>query len=182
VAAPRRSKKRAPIPRDKDRGKRIKDARERPEIDLAQSDVAEKMGVDVGTISRWERGFPVKPRDIAALAAALGVPPSEIDPVAAKTLGENVPRETSNGARMAWERAVNTEPIEDWLEEFRKRLRKVQMPQEQRDDAVRAVRRAGLGYSVGGSFQDWTIEEALQLMETVGRALIETYEEMRKRQ
>jgi transcriptional regulator with XRE-family HTH domain len=72
---------------DKARGKRIKEARERAELDLSQAEVGRRMGVDVGTVSRWERGAPIKPRDVAALARVLSIDESRIDAEAAKELG-----------------------------------------------------------------------------------------------
>ncbi len=59
-------------------GERI--AQLRRERGLTQEMLAEAVGVDTGTIARWERGAQqIRPRNEAALAAALGIGLGEVD-------------------------------------------------------------------------------------------------------
>jgi transcriptional regulator with XRE-family HTH domain len=158
-------------PLDKPRGRRIKLARDA--MKLTQSELAEKMGVDVGTISRWERGFPMKPRDVAALAVALGVSPYIIDPEAAKTLGETargtLDGSSSNGLgvpeqRYAWTRVAALDRVRAFLRGFGDELHALGASPDEEDEAVRSVRESG-ARSYNAEQKDWTEDEAMKVME-----------------
>lgn len=64
-------------------GDRIRSARNR--LELSQAQVADRVGVDQTTVSRWERGEGEPPRlnEAAALCAVLNLSWCDLDPAAA---------------------------------------------------------------------------------------------------
>lgn len=58
--------------RPRDRGNENKMARLRQEAGLTQQQLANKIGVDLRTVRRWESGMTPSGRSLIKLAAALG--------------------------------------------------------------------------------------------------------------
>lgn len=70
-------------------GERLKAARER--AGLSQTQVGERIGAHLTTVSRWERGAPIKTEALRKLAALYGVSAGEL-------LGESAAPDTSEPA------------------------------------------------------------------------------------
>ncbi len=145
----------------------------RQALGISQDEAARRLGVSGGTVSRWERGKQtIKKRDVDAIERLASESAEDPD--------ETVPRGTSDGQRMAWERVVNTERAQDWLDDFRARLRKLGVGQDERDSAVRSVRRVGLVDSTGGVFHDWTEDEAIQAMENAAKPILDMFADLKR--
>lgn len=192
--------KRKPVPRDKARGERIKKARERDGLALTQGQLALKIGVDVGTLSRWERGYPLKPRDVAALSVALDVSAAEIDPDAAKALGEIVPRGTvaipSVGetvinayaptghiepGRFSPEAVLKRRDVLSFLYRFKADAIEAGASEDQAETAADLVAQVVRSASVGGAHQDWSVDEALAAMKPEAADHIRTFRKFDRR-
>jgi len=140
---------------------------------LTRPQVAELFKVNAHSLYRWEAGKRgIAAEEFQRLMAAYRAYQTK-RPIA------TVPRGTVGDQRMAWERVVNTERAQDWLDEFRAQLRKLGVSQDERDAAVRSVRRVGLAPAVGGTFQDWTEDEAIQAMENAGKLIIDMFSDLR---
>ncbi len=111
-------------------GAQIKEARE--VAGLSQEETARRLGVSVQTVSRWERGKPIKPRDLAALKSLFASPDGPEADDDTPGLDKIVPRGTGGG-RTHWDQ------IESFIWEVAK------MKDSTEDDA-RFIRRRASSY------------------------------------
>jgi transcriptional regulator with XRE-family HTH domain len=186
-------KDRPEIARDPARGARIQAAREsleeRSGEKWPQARVASRMGVDVGTYSRWERGYPIKPRDVVALAVVFGVSPEAIDPDAAKALGENVPRGTAGRAgdsergsspggppaeKLPFAFVLRRPAVRARLNAIQRQLIEAGAAPEVEESVMRAVQdRQRIARFAGGSVDDsYTEAEVLQVIDNIAETAI----------
>jgi transcriptional regulator with XRE-family HTH domain len=141
---------------------------------LTQDAAAELLGVTGRTVSRWETGGTVgQPELFAALAAY-----REHQRQTGRLVGAN----GSDGHvdAMSWERVVATDAAEDWLDGYRKRLRRIGLTPEDRDTTVSAMRRAGLGLSGDGPNGLWTVQGAVDYMDRLSKHVLQVSEAIAK--
>lgn len=180
-------------------GRALKSARE--SAGLSQKATAARVGVDVITVSRWERGVRRPPRAaVLLLAELLGVEPESLGERSAEGLG-NVPRATyeqeappATGAVRSGTPAQVSEAvgavdrsdatvtrvarnlplrIRVYLDELRLRLTKAGADEEEIDRAMQLLRSPSLftWYSTGTP-KDLPEEKVLQAMRAIADAVI----------
>ncbi len=149
---------------------------------LTQAQVADRLGLSEGTISKKLRGdLPLKVRDVEAMERLAERSKRPVEKVPRGTSG--APARDGNGPeqpRFTWSRVVALPRVRAFLRAFGDELHELAATPDEEDEAVRSVRESGdLAYNA--ERRDWTEEEAIQLMEIPAEGLRRYFAGLKRR-
>lgn len=133
-------------------------------------DVADALGVHPTTVSKWRRGEqPIEPARLPALAEFLGVTVAWLRDGTTAT-----PPSLSEGGATIPRHARNLPlAVREYLAEFRLRLTKADVPEEQIEEAMRLLKSPDVfSYFKGGRPTEYNEEDVLNGMRAIGEDVI----------